>query len=466
MNSQVAKKSEPHDPAANGVPNVARNVDPALDRLPPLGSDPSFWGMAVTQFLGAFNDNLFKQLMLLLATPTAVQLAAGDADDRQSEAMIVFSAAFLIFSGYAGYVSDRISKRPVIIWSKVAEIAAMLLGMIGFFFYGTIGFEGMLVVLFLMGTQSAFFGPSKYGYLPESLRPADLPRANGIFLMLTFLSIIFGTAVAGGLLMVVGSQRVWLASAVCVALAVVGTLTSLMVRPVPPANPNLKADWQSWLVPPDILRLLWSDRSLLWAMLVVAVFWMVGGMVQQGVNALGKTQLGLTDGQTSLLTASIGLGIAIGCMIGGYLSRDRVNRNVVIIGEIGIFVTMILMCLRGGPHQHLLGYYGSIPTLIAMGAFTGMFIVPIQVALQSRPPREQKGRMIATMNQCSWVGIILGAILYAACITLFDKLDLPRNTMFAVTAALMLPVAALYRPKDEQLTADEPAAESTIVPLQ
>lgn len=429
--------------------------DPGFqDHLPPLNRDSSFWGMAVTQFLGAFNDNLFKQMMLLLATPTAVELAAGDADDRQSQAMIVFAAAFLIFSGYAGFVSDRVSKRPVIIWSKVAEIAAMALGMIGFFFYGVIGFGGMLVVLFLMGVQSAFFGPSKYGILPETIRPSDLPRANGIFLMLTFLSIIFGMALAGGLLQLVGNENVWMASAACVAIAVVGTLTSLLVRPVPPANPTLRADWQSWLVPPDILRLLMKDVSLLWAILVVSVFWMVGGMVQQGVNSVGKTQLGLNDAKTSVLAASIGLGIALGCMIGGYLSRNRVNRNVVIAGEIGIFVTMILMSLRGGAHQHLLGFYGSIPVLIAMGASTGMFIVPIQVALQSRPPREQKGRMIATMNQCSWIGIILGAILYAVCIGIFDRLNLPRNTMFAVTAALMLPVAAFYRPKDEMLAAN------------
>jgi len=433
---------------------VARSQDALhLDTatLPRLNRDTSFWGMAVTQFLGAFNDNLFKQLMLLLATPTAVELAAGKADDRQSEAMIAFAAAFLIFSGYAGFVSDRISKRPVIIASKVAEIAAMALGMIGFLLYGYIGFRGMLVVLFLMGVQSAFFGPSKYGILPETIRPADLPRANGIFLMLTFLSIIFGMALAGGLLQLVGSEHVWAASLVCVVIAIVGTATSLLVRRVPPANPGMKADWQSWLVPPDILRLLIKDKSLLWAILVVSVFWMVGGMVQQGVNAVGKTQLGLDDAKTSMLAASIGLGIAIGCVVGGYLSRGRVNRNVVMIGAAGLFVTMVMMSLRGGPHRHLLGYWGSIPTLIAMGAFTGMFIVPIQVSLQSRPPREQKGRMIATMNQCSWIGIILGALLYAACLGVFDKYGWPRNTMFAVTAVLMLPVAIFYRPKDEAL---------------
>jgi len=92
--------------------------------------------------------------------------------------------------------------------------------------------------------------------------------------------------------------------------------------------------------------------------------------------------------------------------------------------------------------------------LVAMGAFTGMFIVPIQVALQSRPPREQKGRMIATMNQCSWVGIILGAVLFWACLVVFTKYGWPQNTMFAVTAALMLPVALFYRPQDEALAAE------------
>lgn len=424
-----------------------------LAALPPLARDTSFWGMAVTQFLGAFNDNLFKQLMLLLATPTAAELAAGTAVDRQAAAQIVFAAAFLIFSGFAGFVSDRVSKRPVIILSKVAEIVAMLLGVFGFLWYGTFGFYGLLCVLFLMGTQSAFFGPAKYGILPETLRPADLPRANGIFLMLTFLAIIFGTAAAGFLLTHSG-EHVWMGSLVCVAIAVVGTLTSLAVRRVPVARPGLEYGHSSWGVSGDILRLLRQDRHLLWAIAVVSVFWMVGGIVQQTVNALGLTQLGLNDKQTSILAASIGLGIAIGCALGGYLSRGRVNRNVVTTGAIGLFVTLIVMALPGGPHQHLLGYRGSIPVLVLMGVFTGMFIVPVQVALQSRPPKEQKGRMIATMNQFSWVGIILGAILYQTCILVLDATGWPRSSIFAVAAALMLPVAILYRPSDEALASE------------
>jgi acyl-[acyl-carrier-protein]-phospholipid O-acyltransferase/long-chain-fatty-acid--[acyl-carrier-protein] ligase len=128
-----------------------------------------------------------------------------------------------------------------------------------------------------------------------------------------------------------------------------------------------------------------------------------------------------------------------------------VNRNVVVTGAIGLFAMLVVLALPGGPNQHLLGFYGSIPALILLGVFTGMFIVPVQVSLQSRPPKAEKGRMIATMNQCSWVGIILGAIVYQVCILVLDKVGGPRSAIFAVSAVLMLPVAIWYRPKDEAL---------------
>jgi acyl-[acyl-carrier-protein]-phospholipid O-acyltransferase/long-chain-fatty-acid--[acyl-carrier-protein] ligase len=188
---------------------------------------------------------------------------------------------------------------------------------------------------------------------------------------------------------------------------------------------------------------------------------MVGGMVLPAVNALGKTQLGLAEGATSTLAASIGLGIAVGCILGGYLSRGRVNRSVVVGGAAGTVATLALMCLPGGTHGHLLGYWGSLPALTLMGVFSGMFIVPVQVSLQSRPPRTEKGRMIATMNQISWIGVILGAVLYGACVRVLDATGWPRNTVFGVTAALMLPVALFYRPKDERL-----ADAAVGIPLQ
>src|SRR3954452_17934823 len=201
-----------------------------------LFRDRSFWGMTATQFFGAFNDNLFKQLMLLLAIP--VGAAAARKADEQGLATMSFSLPFVLFSRFAGYLSDRYSKRTMIVVCKVAEIGIMLLGMIGFLPYGTTGYRGLLVVLFLMGTHSAFFGPGKYGILPELFREADLPRANGVILMTTFLAIIFGTAsagVLGGLLYNAAGQRVperlWMGSIFCIGVAIFGTITSLLIRP-------------------------------------------------------------------------------------------------------------------------------------------------------------------------------------------------------------------------------------------
>lgn len=418
--------------------------------LPSLMKDRSFWGMSITQFLGAFNDNLFKQLLLLLATPTAIELAAGDKKDRQAEALIIFAIAFLLFSGFAGWVADKISKRTLIIACKMAEIVVMTLGMIGFLNYELIGLGGMFGILFLMGLQSAFFGPPKYGILPETIRDRDLPQANGVFLMFTFVAIIFGTVLAGSF----GSDTtiIWRGSAVCIGIAVLGTMTAFFVRPVKPANPDMKLKLSDILVPPDLLRMVYRDKQLLGALIVTSLFWMLGAIVQQSVNALGKSQLGLNDARTSILAAMLGVGIPIGCLIGGKLSAGRINPRVVVGGAIGLLVCLLILSLRGGEAGHLLGENGSYPVLILAGISTGIFVVPIQVSIQALPPADEKGRMIALMNQCNWIGIITGALLFKATLWVLDATDQPRNTCFIVAALVMLPVVLFYRPEERELS--------------
>lgn len=443
-------------PEADG-PLQAPSSTRVEGELPPLLQDRSFWGMNITQFLGAFNDNLFKQLLLLLATPAAAQLAAAKAageaaPDRQAEAMIVFAFPFLLFSGIAGWLTDRFSKRTVIIGAKAAEIVVMTLGVVGFFFYSTIGFSGMLIVLFLMGLQSTFFGPAKYGILPETIRDRDLPLGNGVFLMFTFVAIIFGTVLAGVAKQIgEAGGSVWFISLLCIGVAVVGTLTSLLVRRAPAAKPGAKLRLQDFLIPPEAIALVRRDRQLLLALLVTSSFWLLGSIVQQSVNALGKSQLGLADQPTSVLAAMLGIGIPIGCLIGGKLSAGSINPRVVAGGAIGLVVCLCLLGLRGGEDRHLLGFAGSIPVLILAGISTGIFIVPIQVAVQALPPPSEKGRMIALMNQCNWVGIIIGALLFKGTIALCEATNQPRNTAFLVGAAVMLPIAIFYRPIETEL---------------
>ena len=152
----------------------------------------SFHALVGTQFLGAFNDNLFKQLMLLLAASYLFQ-----GRDLQGLAFAIFSLPFVLFSGIAGDLSERFSKRTIIVQMKVAEIAVLLLGVIAFVF---LSWPFMLVVLFLMGMQSAIFGPSKYGVIPELIPAGRLLRANGMIAMTTFMAILLGQAFAGPLL--------------------------------------------------------------------------------------------------------------------------------------------------------------------------------------------------------------------------------------------------------------------------
>ncbi|MCA9239054.1 MAG: MFS transporter, partial [Planctomycetales bacterium] len=206
------------------------------------------------------------------------------------------------------------------------------------------------------------------------------------------------------------------------------------------------------LIPPEVLKVVARDTQLLLALLVTSMFWLLGGIVQQSVNAFGKTQLGLDDARTSVLSAMLGVGIPIGCVIGGLLSKGRINPRVVTAGASGLVFCLLLMALRGGPQQHLLGFIGSIPVLVLMGVSTGMFIVPVQVSVQVLPPPDEKGRMIALMNQCNWIGIVIGAGIFKLTLLILNNTNQPRNTMFIVAALIMLPIALFYRPEERRLS--------------
>ena len=169
----------------------------------------------MAQFLGAFNDNLFKQVVLLIC----VDMRKAGGADYQGLAQFLFALPFILFSGLAGFLSDRYSKRRIIVLCKLAEIAIMVVGTIAV----AIGsLPAALGIIFLMGSHSAFFGPSKYGILPELVPANQLPRANGLFLMTTFLGIILGMGLAGAVEGTMGHST-WMAGPCFVGFALVGT---------------------------------------------------------------------------------------------------------------------------------------------------------------------------------------------------------------------------------------------------
>src|SRR5258706_424225 len=192
-----------------------------------------FWSLIVTQFQGAFSDNVLKNIVVFLV------LGAGLASDAHRTGELVtalFSLPFILFSMSGGYLADRFSKRSVMIGVKVFEIIVMLFVLTAFAFRNT---PALLAGVFLMGVHSAFFGPSKYSSLPELLPEKRLSWGNGILELGTFTAIILGTVLAGILSQKLGSRQIW-SGFILLGLAALGLGASLGITRVPAANPAKK----------------------------------------------------------------------------------------------------------------------------------------------------------------------------------------------------------------------------------
>ncbi len=371
----------------------------------PLMRDSAFGGMLATQFLGAFNDNLYKQLVLLICVD---RVRAGE-PDRQWIALVLFALPFVLYSGFAGFLSDRFSKRTIVVWMKVAEIAVMLAGL--FAFRGD-SLWFLFAVLFLMSAQSTFFGPSKYGILPELFAERDLPLANGLIQMTTFVAIIFGMALAG-YSKEWFAGRLWMASLFCVGIATIGTLTSLLVRRTAVADPAVRFHLSSAFLDPASRTFLRGNPRLLKVLMYNSSFWFLGGVVQPAVNAYGKLQLGIGDGRTSVLGACMGVGIALGCLWCGKLSGGRPRTGFVRIGALGMaacFAALVVLGETSLPVDTVERISWLVLTLLGM--FGGFFIVPLNVLIQVLAPDDQKGRMIGAMNLFNWLLIIAAGLFY------------------------------------------------------
>jgi acyl-[acyl-carrier-protein]-phospholipid O-acyltransferase/long-chain-fatty-acid--[acyl-carrier-protein] ligase len=435
----------------------------------------------LTQFFGAFNDNLFKQLVLLICTDYAL---AGGAEYYQGIAMALFALPFVMFSGFAGYLADRISKQRIVVAMKVAEIAIMAAGLLAFQ-ATTFRLAWLLLVLYLMATQSAFFGPSKYGILPELFRERDLPQVNGMIQMTTFLAIILGMAI-GGFIKEWFPGRLWIGSVAAIGLAVVGTLTSLVIRRTPVAFPGLPFTPSSLFIARDTWRMIREDRSLFGVLMASSLFWFLGGVVHPSVNAFGKLQMDYGDGRTSILAICMAVGIMAGCLWAGKASQGRIRFDFVIRGAWGIVLCLVSLAAMGafesaspaaattqaaaavepaqpmpaaaGPEERTKESVVEMMTpldrfevvlrmvLMALGTSAGFFIVPLAVFLQVRPSEDQKGRMIGVMNLVNWIGILLAAGFQGGVQVACSRLGVPLSWTFAVSALILLPVALWYRP--------------------
>ncbi len=421
---------------------------------PPLSlKHRSFLCFLATQAFGAFNDNVLKQLVLLLGVG---YLIAGV--EYQAIVQFLFAIPFLIFSGLAGDIADRYSKGRLMTFCKIAEIVIAMAG-VGVFvmaagdssasnetpFYLLL----LAIVIFALGTQSAFFGPPKYGGLPELVRDTDLAPATGLTQMTTFLSIILGVAMAG-LLADFFANKLYVAGFVTVTIAVVGTLTSLGIARRPPTDPKRKILLRSFVsVVPTLINIIRHDPLMFRIMIIYSWFWFVGGVTITAINVIGRLQLGLSNFETSLMVSILSIGIAVGSVVVGKLSQGKVRLGLIKPGLVVLVVclTAFFLIPLYSPTAHDLELLNQIKNasaelqkatqivplastpirvivcamLFCLGAAFGFVTVPLLAFIQARPLSSDKGKVIAAVNWLNWVFIVSSALVYGIGISLTDN---------------------------------------------
>lgn len=430
----------------------------------------AFNGFLTAQFLGAFNDNYFKQLVLLICVAGT---ATGGVPWKEI-AMAAFALPFVLFSGIGGFLSDRCSKRSVIVGCKIAEILIVAAGMLLLLIPSiseSVQLASLIAMLALMGTHSAIFSPSKYGILPELFPEAQLRPVNGAVQMTTFLAIIFGMVAAGVALDEIGG-KLWVGSLLALLPALLGTLAAVLIPKGSAAEPGLPLQWSNLFLPASVLTLLRSNRDLQRAIAVSALFWFLGGVTQMSVTTLGEKTLALSSTRTSVLAAGMGIGIAAGCIVAGFLGRPGSGGVWTVAGAWLLVVSMSLVALLGSgiagqpASAGIEGHTESIlqrllvadalewmlrASMILLGFAAGIFVVPVQVYLQQAPPADLKGRLLGVQNLATWIGILLSAAYSFLIGSLLKFIDGEKGdekfqwAMFLTLAVMLVPVGLFYR---------------------
>ncbi len=394
-----------------------------------------------TQFLGALNDNVFRWLMVFFL----IGLLGDDkASTVTSLTGVVFVVPFLIFTPLAGIIADRYSKRNTIVMTKIAELVLMVLGWVVFTTHFAMG---IYVVLFLMCTQSAFFGPCKYGIIPELVHKDQISKANSFLEGMTYLSIVIGTAFAPWLANILNRNFMW-ASLSCVVIAAAGVWTSLRIGKTQPVSSEEKlSDQLSIRQTLRILTVIWNDKYLFMTVLASAYFMLLGGFAQINMIPYGMEVCHFTDMQSGYLFLISAIGIGIGSWLAGRLSGRSVEFGIVPMGAVAMATMAIGMGLMGfsstSGNVALSTIFGMI---FIFGIGCGLFIVPIHAFIQMRAPEKMRARVIAASSFLGWIGVLVASGLLWICCGL---LKVNPSTMFlglgiltlvlAVTTVIILP---------------------------
>lgn len=409
----------------------------------------------ITQILGAFNDNVYKNAMVALIAFTGIAASADSA--AQSTILInlaagLFIMPFFLFSAIAGNVADKYEKSFLIRRIKIIEVFIMLIGVVGFA-SGNLPLQ--FLVLFLMGVQSTFFGPIKYGILPQHLSLRELVGGNGLVELGTFLAILLGTIAGTQGIVLAANGNTWPISILIVAVAIAGYLSSRSIPHSAPNDPDLEIT-KHWLRDNvTLVKYTYKNRVIFQSILGISWFWFMGASYLAQFPVFASDVLGAGQGAAggnlfTVLLALFSIGIGVGSALCERLSNGRVELGLVPLGAFGL--TIFGACLYFATPAEPLGVGLTIKeflslsngrsivySVLGIGLFGGFYIVPLYAVIQVRSRPDRLARAIACNNILNAVFMVTSA-LFAAVLT---SLGVSIAGLF-LTLAILNTIVATY----------------------
>jgi 1-acyl-sn-glycerol-3-phosphate acyltransferase len=398
----------------------------------------------VTQFLGALNDNVFRNGLVILVTFQGVHVIGMNFSELANVAGLIFILPFLLFSATAGQLADKYEKSMLMRRIKLLEIGLML---VATFAFVSKSYVVLLFVLFLMGCQSTLFGPVKFAYLPQQLRTEELVGGNALVEAGTYIAIILGLII-GGLSVAIDPFNLVLLSACLIAFAVSGYISSRQVPTTRAVDPELKINWNAWAETWHIVGFAREERSVWLSILGISWFWFFGSAMTFQVPAYTLVILNGNETITTALLVAFAVGVGIGSLLCERMSGHRIELGLVPFGSIGLSLFAVDLYFAQ-PQAHATavvsvadflvrpGSWRVLFDLTMLGAFGGFYSVPLYALIQRRSKRQHLSRIIAANNIINTIFIVAAAIL--AIIVLNLGFSIPE--LFLLLAVLNVLVA-------------------------
>ncbi len=405
-----------------------------------------FLPLFITQFLGAFNDNVFKNSLIILLTFSSAYHSGADSTVLVNAAAGIFILPFFLFSATAGQLADKYDKAMLMRWIKLAEIGIMICASAGFMLHQV---NLLLLALFFMGMHSTFYGPAKYSVLPQHLEKNELVGGNALIESGTFLAILLGTLLGGIVTKSANSETA--VSISILVIAILGYFSSRAVPPAPSLDPNIKINWNPITETWQTMSFASTNKTLFNSILGISWFWFLGAAYLTQLPHFTKNVLFSDETVVTLLLTTFSIGIAVGSLLCERLSGHKVELGLVPLGSIGLswfsldlflspFPAFSGTFLSVGAFLKSAIAYRVIVDLMLLGVFGGLYIVPLYALVQERSDPSSRSRIIAANNIFNALFMVASAALAVALFEL-AKLTIPQ---FFLVLCIMNIVVAVY----------------------